>query len=223
MFSGGTPGQDAGKVFAEVYGTKPPVQQPENVLTVKESVYNSVYDSVYGLDPTLGVILHHGVYQMSLLAVSNVEGSMTAVSPLLQQLKLSQASGVIPGGRGFMLPQVVAVKDLAGNPLAGVPVTFTVSEDSTITAVMRGLNSTGITVLTDANGYASAANTYTGYVGEGYQVYSKSTGVIKTMEVKATVPGLQPVTFNVEIGSVGSNLIDTTPPTITATALADTG
>ncbi|MFD1905908.1 hypothetical protein ACFSQ7_20620 [Paenibacillus rhizoplanae] len=122
-----------------------------------------------------------------------------------------------------MLPQVVAVKDLAGNPLPGIPVTFTVSEDSTITAVMRGLNSTGITVVSDANGYASAANNYTGYIGEGYQVYSKGTGVIKTMEVKATVPGLQPVTFEVEVGAVGSNLIDTTPPSIKATAVTDNG
>lgn len=122
-----------------------------------------------------------------------------------------------------MLPQVVAVKDPAGNPLPGIPVTFTVSEDSTITAVMRGLNSTGITVVSDANGYASAANNYTGYIGEGYQVYSKGTGVIKTMEVKATVPGLQPVTFKVEVGAVGSNLIDTTPPSIKATAVTDNG
>ncbi|OKP86574.1 HYR domain-containing protein [Paenibacillus sp. P32E] len=223
MFSTSPQDAGAGKAYGAVYGTEPPAEQTGNVLSVRDSVYQSVYDSVYGLDPTLGVILHHGAYQMSLLAVSNVEGSMTAVSPLLQQMKLSQASGVIPGGRGFMLPQVVAVKDLAGNPLAGVPVTFTASEDSTITAVMRGLNSTGITVVTDANGYASAANTYTSYAGEGYQVYSKSTGVIKTMEVKATVPGLQPVTFRVEVGAVGSNLIDTTPPAITASALTDAG
>ncbi|WP_379150862.1 HYR domain-containing protein [Paenibacillus sp. sgz5001063] len=213
----------AGKAYASPYDAEPPAEQTEDGLTVKDSVYSSVANSVYRLDPSLGVILHHGAYQMSLLAVSNVEGTMSAVSPLLQQMKLSQASGVIPGGRGFMLPQVVAVKDLAGNPLAGVPVTFTASEDSTITAVMRGLNSTGVTVVTDANGYASAANTYTSYVGEGYQVYSKSTGVIRTVEVKATVPGLQPVTFRVEVGSVGSNLIDTTPPTITASALTDAG
>ncbi|WP_252863251.1 HYR domain-containing protein [Paenibacillus riograndensis] len=218
MFLDGPSGAEAGKVYAAVYDTEPPAKQ-----TVRNSVYQSVYDSVYGLDPTLGVILHHGAYQMNLLAVSDVEGSMTAVSPLLQQIRLSQASGVIPGGRGFMLPQVVAVKDLAGNPLAGVPVTFTASEDSTITAVMRGLNSTGITVFTDDNGYASAANTFTGYAGEGYQVYSKSTGVIKTLDVKATVPGLQPVTFKVEIGAVGSNLIDTTPPAIMATARTDAG
>ncbi|WP_074648734.1 HYR domain-containing protein [Paenibacillus jilunlii] len=218
MFLDDPAGAGAGKVYAAVYDTEPPAKQ-----TVRNSVYQSVYDSVYGLDPTLGVILHHAAYQMNLLAVSDVEGSMTEVSPLLQQIRLSQASGVIPGGRGFMLPQVVAVKDLAGNPLAGVPVTFTASEDSTITAVMRGLNSTGITVLTDANGYASAANTFTGYAGEGYQVYSKSTGVIKTLDVKATVPGLPPVTFKVEIGAVGSNLIDTTPPAIMATARNDAG
>ncbi|MCE3201765.1 HYR domain-containing protein [Paenibacillus sonchi] len=218
MFLNGPSGAEAGKVYAAVYDTESPAKQ-----TVRNSVYQSVYDSVYGLDPTLGVILHRGAYQMNLLAVRDVEGSMTAVSPLLQQIRLSQASGVIPGGRGFMLPQAVAVKDLAGNPLAGVPVTFTASEDSTITAVMRGLNSTGITVLTDDNGYASAANTFTGYAGEGYQVYSKSTGVIKTLDVKATVPGLQPVTFKVEIGAVGSNLIDTTPPAIMATARTDAG
>ncbi len=220
-------GAEAGKAYAAVYGTELPAEPVTNVVPVQDlvsgSVSGSVYDSVYGIDPTLGVILHRGSLSMSLFAMSDVEGTMGAVSPPLQQIKLAQASGVIPGGRGFMLPQVVAVKDLSGNPLAGVPVTFTASEDSTITAVMRGLNSNGVTVMTDANGYASAANTYTGYVGEGFQVYSKSTGVIKTLEVKATVPGLQPVTFRVEIGAVGSNLIDTTPPNITATASQDGG
>ncbi|WP_341347916.1 HYR domain-containing protein [Paenibacillus sp. FSL H3-0469] len=218
-------GPEADTASAAVYEAEPPVPEPQlqRGATVKDSVYRSVYQSVYELDPTLGVILNHGAYQMSLMALSNVEGAMSPVSPLLQQIRLSQASGVVPGGRGFMLPQVVAVKDLAGNPLPGIPVTFTVSEDSTITAVMRGLNSTGITVVSDANGYASAANNYTGYIGEGYQVYSKGTGVIKTMEVKATVPGLQPVTFKVEVGAVGSNLIDTTPPSIKATAVTDNG
>ncbi|WP_238652834.1 HYR domain-containing protein [Paenibacillus piscarius] len=221
--SEGTPDQEAGTAYAAVYSTEPPVPDRLTVPTVKDSVYQSVYQSVYELDPTLGVIIHRGAYQLNLLSAVNVEGTMDAVSPLLQQMRLTQASGVIPGGRGFMLPQVVAVKDPAGNPLAGIPVTFTVSEDSTITAVMRGLNSTAITVFTDANGYATAANNYTGYIGEGYQVYSKSTGVIKTMEVRATVPGLTPVSFKVEVGAVGSNLIDTTPPSIRATAMTDAG
>ncbi|WP_151734618.1 HYR domain-containing protein [Paenibacillus tengchongensis] len=189
-----------------------------------ESVYESVYGSVYG-DDTLGVVLHHGPLLLGKnamsAAVSAVEGALKAESPVLQQIKLDQASTVIPGGRGFMLPQRVSVRDLAGNPLSGIPVTFQVTEDSTVTAVMRGLNSSGITVLTDANGYASAANTYATYAGEGFQLYSRTTGVIRTLDVTASVTGLPPVTFKVEVGTVGSNLLDTTPPTISASAVTD--
>jgi large repetitive protein len=216
LFTSGPPAGEAGSVYNAVYGFDPVIQPGKG----------SVTDSVYGWDDTLGVILDtegKGIGKLGLLSLSPVNGTLQAASPLLQQLKLTQASAVVPGGRGFMLPQVVIVKDPAGNPLPGVPVTFQVSQDSIVTAVMRGLNSTVITVATDANGIASAANTYTGYVGEGYQVYSKSTGVIKTMQVTATVAGLSPVTFQVEIGAVGSNMLDTTPPTITANAQRDDG
>ncbi|MCL6456426.1 MAG: HYR domain-containing protein, partial [Gorillibacterium sp.] len=184
---------------------------------------NTVFDAVYGIDDTLGVILHTKATELNLLASSAVNGTLSAASPLLQQMRLSEPSAVIPGGRGFMLPQVVAVKDPAGNPLAGIPVTFEASLDSTITAVMRGLNSSFVTVVTDANGVASAANTFANYLGEGFQVYSKNNGIIKTLEVKASVSGLQPVTFRVEVGTVGANLLDTTPPTITSSAKNDGG
>ncbi|MFD2878940.1 hypothetical protein ACFTAO_27915 [Paenibacillus rhizoplanae] len=76
-----------------MYEDEPPIPQLHQAATVKNSVYGSVYQSVYEIDPTLGVILNHGVYQMNLMAVSNVEGSMSPVSPLLQQIRLSQASG----------------------------------------------------------------------------------------------------------------------------------
>ncbi|MFZ5988766.1 MAG: HYR domain-containing protein [Bacillota bacterium] len=156
-------------------------------------------------------------------AAEEPQGELHAVSPIRQQMKLSQPSSVVPGGRGFMLPQTVAAKDSSGKPLAGVPVTFEVSSNDLITAVMRGYNSRVITVLTDANGYASAANTYLSYLGEGYQVYSKYAGIIQTLQVKASVPGWNIITFNVEVGTVGSNIIDNTPPFITASAKDDTG
>lgn len=94
------PGPEADTASAAVYEAEPPVPEPQiqRGATVKDSVYRSVYQSVYEIDPTLGVILNHGAYQMSLMALSNVEGSMSAVSPLLQQIRLSQASGVVPGG-----------------------------------------------------------------------------------------------------------------------------
>jgi large repetitive protein len=216
LFTAGPAAEEAGSVTGTVYGQEPVIQP----------VKGSVTGSVYGWDDTLGVIMDNegrGAGKWGLMAMSPVEGTLQPVSPLLQQIKLSQASAVVPGGRGFMLPQIVVVKDPAGNPLPGIPVTFQVSQDSIITAVMRGLNSTYVTTATDANGIASAANTYAGYAGEGYQVYSKSTGVIKTMQVTATVAGLQPVTFQVEVGSVGANILDTTPPIITASAQRDDG
>ncbi|MEF2967777.1 HYR domain-containing protein [Paenibacillus sp. M1] len=182
-------------------------------------------EAAIGTDEVLGTIIRtpSGVTPNDEMLSDPVTGTLSAVSPLLQQMKLSQATSVIPGGRGYMTPQVVVVKDLAGNPLAGVPVTFEAVLDNSITVVMRGLNSNVITVLTDANGYASAANTNAAYLGEGYQVYSQTPTLVKTLDLKATVQGLTPVTFKVEIGTFGSNLTDKTPPTITASAKDDTG
>ncbi|MCM3702390.1 HYR domain-containing protein [Paenibacillus macerans] len=212
-------GADSGRAYAAAHEDRS-AEADQPAVSVLAAAPDTVTGSVYNKDDTLGIILHRGA---NLVAQVPVQGTLSAASPLLQQIKLSQPSTVIPGGRGFMLPQIVSVKDPSGHPLAGVPVTFEAALDNTITAVMRGLNSNAITVTTDANGIASAANTYPGYIGEGYQVYSTSTGVIRTLDVKATVAGLAPVTFRVEVGAVGSNQVDTTPPTITASALDDTG
>jgi hypothetical protein len=150
-------------------------------------------------------------------------GTLYAVSPLNQQMKLAQPTASAPGGRGFMLPQTVVVKDTSGNPVAGASVTFEVSANSMITSIMRGYNSRSITVTTDSNGLASAANTYSNYVGEGYQVYSTYAGIIQTLQVKASIPGANTVAFNVEVGTYGSNLVDKTPPFISVRAKDDTG
>ncbi len=158
-------------------------------------------------------------------AEGGTSGTVTlySVSPLLQQMKLLQPSSVIPGGRGYMLPQVVAAKDSSGNPVSGVAITFLVSTDNYVSSIMRGSNSKSITVTTDANGIASAANTYQGYVGEGYQVYSKYNGIIKTLQVTASAQDTNTITFSVQVGTYGSSITDTTPPTITASAADDTG
>ena len=149
--------------------------------------------------------------------------TLYAVSPLNQQIKLSQPTASAPGGRGFMLPQAVVVKDASGRPVAGLSVTFEVSANSMITSIMRGYNSRIFTVTTDSNGMASAANTYPNYVGEGYQVYSTYAGIIQTLQVKASIPGANTVTFNVEVGTYSSNLVDKTPPFISVQAKDDTG
>jgi len=149
--------------------------------------------------------------------------SLQAVSPLRQQIKLTQPSAAIPGGRGYMLPQKVVVKDSSGMPVAGVSVTFEVSVNDTVTSVMRGSNSRFLTVTTDANGMASAANTHSSYLGEGYQAYSKNSGVIQTLQVKAGIPGGNTVSFDVEVGTYNSNIVDNTPPFISVQAKDDTG
>ncbi len=149
--------------------------------------------------------------------------SLQAISPLRQQIKLTQPSAAIPGGRGYMLPQKVVVKDSSGMPVAGVSVTFEVSANDTVTSVMRGSNSRFLTVTTDANGTASAANTHPSYLGEGYQAYSKNSGVVQTLQVKAGIPGGNTVSFDVEVGTYNSNIVDNTPPFISVQAKDDTG
>ena len=149
--------------------------------------------------------------------------TLYAVSPLHQQMKLTQPTTSAPGGRGFMLPQTVIVKDTSGKPVAGVSVTFEVSANDMITSLMRGYNSRVITVTTNSNGMASAANTNSNYLGEGYQVYSLYPGLVQALQVKASIPGGTAVTFNVEVGTYNSNIVDKTPPFISVNAKEDTG
>ncbi|WP_157668447.1 HYR domain-containing protein [Ruminiclostridium cellulolyticum] len=149
--------------------------------------------------------------------------ALYAVSPLNQQMMLSQPSPAVTGGRGFMMPLTVIAKDAEGKPLAGIPVTFEVSESKKVIAQMRGSESRFITTTTDINGMASCVNTYTGYVGEGYQLYSLLAGSIENLQVKANVPGWNTVTFTVQVGTYGANLVDITPPLMTVSAKDDTG
>ncbi|RCX20097.1 hypothetical protein DFR58_102166, partial [Anaerobacterium chartisolvens] len=130
-------------------------------------------------------------------------GTLFAVSPVEQQISLSNPSAAAPGGRGYMTPQAVIAKDSAGNPLPGVAVTFEVPANGYLTCVMRGYNKNTITVTTDSNGMASAANTHQSFLGEGFQVYSQYSHITQTLQVKATAPGLKAVTFNVKVGTVG--------------------
>jgi hypothetical protein len=129
-----------------------------------------------------------GVY-----AAGEPQGSLFAVSPTEQQMLLSQQSAAMMGGKGFMPTYTVIAKDPSGKPLAGIPVTFEISRNDMVTALMRGLGSRTVTVTTDANGFASAANTYQGYVGEGYQVYSRYSGISQTLQLTASAPGLTTV------------------------------
>ncbi|AEY65511.1 HYR domain-containing protein [Clostridium sp. BNL1100] len=149
--------------------------------------------------------------------------ALYAVSPLRQQMMLSQPSPAVTGGRGFMMPLTVVAKDAEGKPLAGIPVTFEVSDSKIVIAQMRGYESRFITATTDANGMASCVNTYTGYVGEGYQLYSLITGSIENLQVKASVPGLNTITFTVQVGTYRANLVDNTPPLMSVSAKDDTG
>ena len=178
----------------------------------------------YGCLMLLLLVSMAGLLQANEVYSAGEQGStLSAVSPLRQQMKLTQPTPSATGGRGFMIPQTVVARDAQGMPLAGVAVNFEVSGNEMITAVMRGYNSRIITVTTDANGMASAANTYDGYSGEGYQVYSRYAGIIQTVQVKASVPGGNTVTFNVEVGTYGANLVDNTPPFISVSAKDDTG
>ncbi|MCX7921047.1 MAG: Ig-like domain-containing protein [Clostridia bacterium] len=129
--------------------------------------------------------------------------TLSAVSPLEQQVNLYQPSSIVPGGRGYMVPQKIVITDSLGRPVPNIPVTFEVSSTSYITSVMRGSNSKTITVRTDSNGVASAANTDPYFLGEGFQVYSRMPGIMQTLQVKASSPGLNVVTFNVKVATVG--------------------
>ncbi|HEX2928052.1 MAG TPA: HYR domain-containing protein [Ruminiclostridium sp.] len=167
----------------------------------------------------LAVVASHG----EAYAADGSGATLYAVSPLRQQMMLSDPAETLKGGYGFMMPLTVVAKDADGRPLAGTPVTFEVSQGKNITAQMRGYKSRIVTVTTDANGMASAVNTYPGFGGEGYQLISYLVGSIETLEVKASIPGGNPVIFSVQVGAYKAKLIDTTPPLISVSAKDDTG
>ena len=158
------------------------------------------------------------INQNEVYSATGSVGTIYAASPIRQQMRLGQATAVVPGGRGFMLPQAIVVKDNSGNPIAGLQITFEVSDNSSITASMRGSSSRIVKIMTDANGMALATNTYAGYLGEAYQVYSKLAKTVDTLTVTASAPGFNSVTFEVEVGTVGSNIIDNTNPFISVSA-----
>ncbi len=135
----------------------------------------------------------------SVNAASNWQ--ITALAPVEQTVNLSNPSAVVPGGRGFMTPQKVCVLNENGEPVINTPVTFEVSSNSYITSLMRGTYSRTITVYTDSNGIATAANTASGFIGEGFQVYSQYSNIEQTLQVTATVSGLAPVNFNVVVNT----------------------
>lgn len=120
-----------------------------------------------------------------------------SLCPLQQELRLSNPSVVVPGGRGFMIPQKVVAIAPSGGALIGVPITFEVLPNPYITVVMRGDYKSKITVYTDSNGVAAAASTYPQFLGEGFQVYSKYGAIKQTLQVKASTPGMNSITFNV--------------------------
>ncbi len=158
------------------------------------------------------------INQNDVYSATGSVGTIYAASPIRQQMRLGQATAVVPGGRGFMLPQAVVVKDNSGNPIAGLQITFEVSDNSTITASMRGSSSRIVKIMTDANGMALATNTNASYLGEAYQVYSKFVKTVDTLTVTASAPGFNTITFEVEVGTVGGNIYDNTNPFISVSA-----
>ena len=158
------------------------------------------------------------INQNDVYSATGANGTIYAASPIRQQMRLGQATAVVPGGRGFMLPQAVVVKDNSGNPIAGLQITFEVSDNSTITASMRGSSSRIVKIMTDANGMALATNTNASYLGEAYQVYSKFVKTVDTLTVTASAPGFNTITFEVEVGTVGGNIYDNTNPFISVSA-----
>ena len=125
------------------------------------------------------------------------------LNPVDQIVTLSNPTVAAPGGRGFMTPQAICILDEDGGPVINTPVTFEVSNNACITSLMRGSYSRSITVYTDSNGVATAANTNTGFLGEGFQVYSQYSYIKQTLQVTASVPGFNKVTFNVVVKTYG--------------------
>ncbi len=120
-----------------------------------------------------------------------------SLCPLQQELRLSNPTAAAPGGRGFMIPQKVVAIAPSGGPLIGIPITFEVLPNPIITVVMRGEYKSKITVYTDSNGVAAAANTHPQFLGEGFQVYSNYSAIKQTLQVKASAPGMNSITFDV--------------------------
>ncbi|PYG85016.1 hypothetical protein LY28_03376 [Ruminiclostridium sufflavum DSM 19573] len=118
------------------------------------------------------------------------------LTPVEQVVSLSNPSVAVPGGRGFMTPQQICILNADGGPVINAPVTFEVSTHPYITSLMRGSYSRKITVYTDSNGIATCANTNSGFLGEGFQIYSEYVAIKQTLQVTASVQGLTPVTFN---------------------------
>ncbi|QNU66953.1 Ig-like domain-containing protein [Ruminiclostridium herbifermentans] len=136
-------------------------------------------------------------------AATSSNWQIIALAPFDQEMKLSTPSAAAPGGRGFMTPQKVCILNSNGGPVINTPVTFEVSSNVLITSLMRGTYSRSITVYTDSNGIATAANTHADFLGEGFQVYSQYAGIKQTLQVTASVPGLNKVTFNVVVKTYG--------------------
>ncbi len=122
-----------------------------------------------------------------------------SLCPLQQELRLSNPTAAAPGGRGFMVPQKVVAIAPSGGPLIGIPITFEVLPNPIITSVMRGDYKSKITAYTDSSGIATAASTYPNFLGEGFQVYSEYQAVKQTLQVKASAPGMNSITFSVTV------------------------
>ncbi len=149
----------------------------------------------------LSLVLSSGLNNAYAATSSNWQ--IVALAPFDQVVKLSIPSTIVPGGRGFMTPQKVCVLDANGGPVINTPVTFEVSSNPYITSLMRGSYSRSITVYTDSNGVATAANTNAEFLGEGFQVYSQYGGLKQTLQVTAKVAGLNTVTFNTVVKTYG--------------------
>ncbi len=136
-------------------------------------------------------------------AATSSNWQIIALAPFEQVVTLSNPTAAAPGGRGFMTPQAICILDEDGGPVINTPVTFEVSSNACITSLMRGSYSRSITVYTDSNGVARAANTNAGFLGEGFQVYSQYSYIKQTLQVTASVHGFNKVTFNTIVKTYG--------------------
>ncbi len=152
----------------------------------------------------LVLVLVFTTIPVSVEAAAENGWSLYVCSPLEQVLNLTEPSAVVPGGRGYMVPQQVAVVDANGRSVIGAEVTFEVSTNDYVTSVMRGINKRTITVYTNENGIASAASTDPQYLGEGFQVYSKWANLTQGLEVKAKATEVATtVVFKVKVNTYG--------------------
>ena len=173
-------------------------EQAVNFVCKKGITFKTVCFSILFV---LSLVLSSGLNNVNAANSSNWQ--IIALAPIEQVVKLSSPSTIVPGGRGFMTPQKVCILDANGRPVINTPVIFEVSSNPYITSLMRGSYSRSITVYTDSNGVATAANTNTEFLGEGFQVYSQYGGSKLTLQVTASVPGLNKVTFNTVVKTYG--------------------